>query len=86
MLGVGLSYVTSKFVKDIKPLFKGMSEEDFNNTILRVVEKDSDKYKICYDFFINKENAVSLGYKYHYTEHGIRKIIYRINEKIKALN
>lgn len=86
MLGVGLSYVTSKFVKDIKPLFKGMSEEDFNNTILRVVEKDSDKYKICYDFFINKENAVSLGYKYHYTEHGIRKIIYRINEKIKTLN
>ena len=86
MLGVGLSYVTSKFVKDIKPLFKGMSEEDFNNTILRVVEKDSDKYKICYDFFIKKENAISLGYKYNYTEAGIRKIIYRINEKIKALN
>lgn len=86
MLGVGLSYVTSKFVKDIKPLFKGMSEEDFNNTILRVVEKDSDKYKICYDFFIKKENAISLGYKYNYTEAGIRKIIYRINEKIKTLN
>ncbi len=86
MLGVGLSYVTSKFVKDIKPLFKGMSEEDFNNTILRVVEKDSDKYKICYDFFIKKENAISLGYKYNYTEAGIRKIIYRVNEKIKALN
>lgn len=86
LLGVGLSYVTSKFVKNIKPLFKGMSEEDFNNTILRVVEKDSDKYNICYDFFIKKENAISLGYKYHYTEHGIRKIIYRVNEKIKALN
>ena len=86
MLGVGLSYITSKFVKNIKPLFKGMSEEDFNNTILKVVEKDSDKYNICYDFFIKKENAISLGYKYHYTEHGIRKIIYRVNEKIKALN
>ena len=63
-----------------------MSEEDFNNTILKVVEKNSDKYNICYDFFIKKENAISLGYKYHYTEHGIRKIIYRVNEKIKALN
>lgn len=86
MLGVGLSYITSKFVRKIKPLYKGMSKEDFENTILKVVDKNSDKYKICYDFFIKKENAISLGYKYNYTEAGIRKITYRINEKIKALN
>ena len=86
MLGVGLSYITSKFVRNIKPLYKGMSEEEFENTILKVVDKDSDKYKICYDFFIKKENAISLGYKYNYTEAGIRKITYRINEKIKTLN
>jgi hypothetical protein len=86
MLGVGLSYITSKFVRNIKPLYKGMSEEEFENTILKVVDKDSDKYKICYDFFIKKENAISLGYKYNYTEAGIRKITYRINEKIKALD
>lgn len=79
MLGVGLSYITSKFVRNIKPLYKGMSEEEFENTILKVVDKDSDKYKICYDFFIKKENAISLGYKYNYTESGIRKITYRIN-------
>ncbi len=86
LLGVGLSYVTSKFVKNLKPLYKGMPEEEFNRTILEVVGKDSDKYNICYDFFIKKENAISLGYKYHYTEAGIRKIAYRVNEKIKALN
>ena len=73
MLGVGLSYITSKFVRNIKPLYKGMSEEEFENTILKVVDKDSDKYKICYDFFIKKENAISLGYKYNYTEAGYKK-------------
>ena len=85
MLGVGLSYLTSKLVRKAKPLYKGMSEDDFNNSILKVVDENSDKYKICYDFFIKKENAISLGYKYNYTEAGIRKIAARINEKIKTL-
>ena len=86
MLGVGLSYVTSKLVKNIKPLYKGMSEEEFESTILKVVRKDSHKYKICYDFFVKKENAIILGYKYNYTESGIRKITSRVNDSIKALN
>lgn len=86
MLGVGLSYVTSKFVKKrYLPLFKGMSKDEFEETILKVVPKDSDKYKICYDFFIKKENAIYLGHKYNYTEAGIRKITARVNDKIKAL-
>lgn len=85
MLGVGLSYITSKFVKNYKPLYKGMPVDEFNRTILEVVEKDSDKYNICYDFFINKTNAILLGMKYNYTEAGIRKITARVNDKIKAL-
>ena len=85
MLGVGLSYVTSKFVKSYKPLYRGMPVEEFDNTILRLVDKGSDKYNICYDFFIKKENAVLLGRKYNYTEAGIRKITSRINSSIKAL-
>ena len=85
MLGVGLSYITSKFVKNYKPLYKGMPVDEFNRTILEVVEKDSDKYNICYDFFINKTNAILLGRKYNYTEAGIRKITARVNDKIKAL-
>lgn len=87
MLGVGLSYITSKLVKKTyKPLYKGMPEEVFNSTILKVAEQGSDKYNICYDYFIKKENAVYLSHKYNYTEAGIRKITSRVNDSIKALN
>ena len=87
LLGVGLSYVTSKFVKKLyKPLYKGMPKDLFEETILKVVDKDSIKYKICYDYFIEKKSALSLSYKYNYSEAGIRKIKDRINNKIKELN
>ena len=86
LLGVGLSYVTSKFVKKTyKPLYKGMPEELFEETILKVVDKDSVKYKVCYDFYIAKESDVSLSFKYNYSVAGIRKIKDRINKKIKEL-
>lgn len=87
MLGVGLSYVTSKLVKKTyKPLYRGMPEELFEETILKVVDKDSTKYKICYDFYIKNKSIISLSIKYNYTEAGIRKIKDRVNEKIKRLN
>lgn len=87
MLGVGLSYITSKLVKKTyKPLYKGMPKEDFENTITKVADKGSIKYNICYDFFIEKQNAIYLAYKYKYTEAGIRKITSRVNDSIKALN
>ena len=87
ILGVGLSYFTSKLVKkSYQPLYKGMSEDLFNESILKVVDQDSEKYKICYDFFVKKHNALKLSRKYNYTEAGIRKIISRVNGKIKELN
>ncbi len=87
MLGVGLSYITSKLVKKAyKPLYRGMPEELFEETILKVVDKDSIKYKICYEYFVKKKNAISLSIKYNYTEAGIKKIKDRINNKIKELN
>lgn len=86
LLGVGLSYVTSKLVKKTyKPLYKGMPEDLFEETILKVTDKDSIKYKVCYDFYIAKESDVSLSFKYNYSIAGIRKIKDRINEKIKEL-
>lgn len=86
LLGVGLSYVTSKLVKKIyKPLYRGMPENVFNETILKIVDKDSEKYKICYDYYIKKERALALSFKYKYSEAGIRKIKDRVNEKIKEL-
>lgn len=85
MLGVGLSYITSKFVnKTHRTLYKGMPKEKFEQTILKVVEKDSIRYKVCYDFFIKKENAIYLASKYNYTEAGIRQIIYMVKKEIKA--
>lgn len=85
MLGVGLSYITSKFVnKTHRALYKGMPKEKFEQTILKVAEKDSIRYKVCYDFFINKENAIYLASKYNYTEAGIRQIIYMVKKEIKA--
>ena len=87
LLGVGLSYVTSKFVKkEYKPLYRGMPLENFEETILKVEEKDSIKYKICKEFYINKISDLSLSFKYNYSVSGIRKIKSRINEKIKKLN
>ena len=86
MLGVGLSYVTSKLVKETyKPLYKGMPKEVFENTILKVVDKDSHKYKICYDFYINGKSDLSISLKYNYSVAGIRKIKNRVNDKIKRL-
>ena len=86
MLGVGLSYVTSKLAKKTyKPLYRGMTKELFEETILKIVDKDSLKYKICYDFYINKKSDLSLSMKYNYSVVGIRKIKSRINDKIKEL-
>ena len=87
LLGVGLSYVTSKLVKKTyKPLYRGMPKDLFNETILKIVDKDSVKYKICYDFYINKKSDLSLSFEYNYSIAGIRKIKDRINDKIKELN
>lgn len=87
LLGVGLSYVTSKLVKKpYKTLYRGMPEDLFEETILKVVDKNSTKYKICYDFYIKNKSIISLAIKYNYTESGIRKIKDRVNDKIKRLN
>lgn len=87
MLGVGLSYVTSKLVKKAyKPLYRGMPKDLFDETILKVTDKDSDKYKICYDYFVLKGDARKLSFKYNYSVAGIRKIKDRINQKIEELN
>lgn len=87
LLGVGLSYLTSKLVKKTyKPLYKGMSKELFEETILKVTDKNSSKYKVCYDFYIRGKSDLSLSFEYNYSIAGIRKIRNRINDKIRELN
>ena len=87
LLGVGLSYLTSKLVKKMyKPLYRGMPKELFEETILKVTDKGSLKYNICYDYFVNRKSSISLSIKYNYSKDGIDKIKDRINAKIKELN
>lgn len=87
LLGVGLSYFTSKFVKrKNKYIYRGMPIEEFDLLILKLVEKNSIKYKICYDFYINKDSDLSLSFKYNYSVPGIRKIRERINKKLKSID
>lgn len=87
MLGVGLSYITSKFTKKLyKPLYRGMPKELFDETILKIEDKYNIKYNICYDYYIEKKMAISLSMKYNYSEAGIRKILKNVNKKIKELN
>lgn len=87
MLGVGLSYITSKFTKKLyKPLYRGMPKDLFEETILKVEDKNSIKYNICYEYYIEKKIAINLSMKYHYSEAGIRKILKIVNKKIKELN
>ena len=87
MLGVGLSYVTSKLTKKLyKPLYRGMPKDLFEETILKVEDKFSIKYNICYEYYIEKKMAINLSMKYHYSEAGIRKILKVVNKKIEELN
>ena len=87
MLGVGLSYVTSKFTKKLyKPLYKGMPKDLFEETILKVEDKNSIIYNICYEYYIEKKMAINISMKYHYSEAGIRKILKNTNKKIEELN
>lgn len=87
ILGISLSYLTSKLVKKTySPLYKGMPEDLFKEIITKLTDEGSITYNVCYDYFVNKENAIIVGRKYHYSEAGIRQIVNRINSKIKKLN
>ena len=86
MLGVGLSYITSKLVKKTyKPLYKGMPNNLFEETILKVTDKDSLEYNICYDYYVVNKTALQVSNKYNYTYDSVKKIFKRVNDKIKGL-
>ena len=87
ILGVGLSYVTSKFVKPVATkLYKGMPEDDFNNSILNVTDKDSLQYKICHMFYVERKSELEIAHNVGYSIDNIKKIKAKINKKIKELD
>ena len=82
LLGVLLNYVTSYFVKD-KKLYKGMSLELFDETILNIVDKNSDDYKLCKMFYVDKESDQYIARKLNYSISSIEKKKHNIVAKLK---
>lgn len=86
VLGVMFSFITSRFVKGtITKLYKGMPKEEFDEKILKVDNKDSLQYKICYMYYVERKSELEIAYKVGYSVDNIKKIKAKINKKIKEL-
>lgn len=82
VLGIILDYVTSYFVKD-KKLYRGMSLELFDETIVGIVDKGSDEYKICKMFYVEKQSDQYIATKLNYSKSSIEKKKHNIVAKLK---
>ena len=82
LLGALLSYITSYFVKD-KKLYRGMSLELFDETIVGIADKDSDEYKICKMFYVEKQSDQYIATKLNYSKSSIEKKKHNIVAKLK---
>ena len=86
ILGILLSYFTSKLVKDNKAkLYRGMPTDLFDEIILKVVNKNDIDYKICYMYYIEKIKEENIAYKVNYSKEAIQKHKKSVNDKIKRL-
>ena len=87
ILGVMFSFITSRFVKNtIKKLYKGMPIEEFDNKILKITDKDSLHYKICYMYYIDRKSELEISHNVSYSIDNIKKIKSKINKKLEELN
>lgn len=87
ILGVMFSFITSRFVKNtIKNLYKGMPIEEFDKKILKVTDKDSLHYKICYMYYIERKSELEISHNVSYSIDNIKKIKSKINKKVVELN
>ena len=87
ILGVMFSFITSRFVKNTnKKLYKGMPIEEFDRKILKVTDKDSLHYKICYMYYIERKSELEISHKVSYSIDNIKKIKSKINKKVVELN
>ena len=82
LLGALLSYITSYFVKE-KKLYRGMSLELLDDTILGIIDKGSDDYKICKMFYVDKQSDQYIATKLNYSKSSIEKKKHNIIEKLK---
>lgn len=86
ILGITLSYITSKFMarKENLYLYRGIPLEDFNNLISKVTS-NKEHIEICKRFYVDKESNVKIAMSFNYSEINIKKIKEKINKKIKEL-
>ena len=86
VLGISLSYITSKFMamKENLYLHRGMSEESFYKLITKVTS-NQEHIKICKMYYVDKESNVKIAMRFNYSEINIKKIKQNINNKIKEL-
>lgn len=86
VLGIALSYITSKFmaIQENLYLHKGMSEENFYKLISKVTNNE-EHIKICKMYYVDKETNVKIALHFNYSEINVKKIKQNINNKIKEL-
>ena len=87
ILGVMFSFITSRFVKNaIKKLYRGMPVKEFDNKILKITDKNSLQYKICYMYYIERKSELQISHNVNYSIDNIKKIKSKINKKLEELN
>lgn len=86
ILGISLSYITSKIMAKNENLYlyKGMSKENFYNLICKVTSNE-EHIKICEMYYVDKQSNLKIALACNYSEINIKKIKEKINKKIKEL-
>ena len=83
-LGVGLSYVTSHFIKKNTKLYKGMKKDELYNTITQVTS-DPISIKICEEYYCDRLDDRKIASINNYSIDSIRKKRQAINKALKNL-
>lgn len=85
ILGISLSYFTSKLVKENKlKLKRGMTKEEIYN-ILDKINAEPIDYKICELFYVNRYTDLKISNMLNYSEINIKKRKQKVNKQIKEL-
>lgn len=83
-LGIALCYFTSKLVKS-KKLYRGMSMQEYDNTVSMMYPKDSVYYEIGKLFYVDRQSEQWIANKLCYSVPSVQKKKYELRDKIKEL-
>lgn len=86
ILGIGLSYVTSKFVKySTLKLYRGMPKEELHDILSKVTNNKLD-IKICELYYCERETEERVAQRVNYSKESIQKHKKKINDQLKELS